>query len=684
MKRPSMTIGGRPASPEHIRVEVSGASAAWLRALRGEKAASAKRRHRARSEAEKEAKAIATAHAKRVRQAEREAREFEKLHARIAYLSRRSDREAEAMLRVRVGWKASAQPKVTSVCPHRLYSRLHLEISTRTASVMKRSRIAADGFKNIVLRKIPRGYGRKAEGTRPYRPGEAADLARYTLREEALETGITACFSNIIETQGEHALHETETLTVDDRRCGQIVGFWDALEAFEAEADADGNVYSHLIIAMPHELSPEGRSKAMEDFCFRLDALHLPFVAALHRPDDAGDIRNFHAHVIMATRPFAIEGPFDWSFEAGKATELNLPAGIGWLRKQAAEAFNHALEREKSPLRYSGESQARRGVPSTGDTHDGPALTARKRKAQKDQAERDRAARSLAAHVARGMERQDELAAQIAVEANRKPPEVRKPSTELPAALAALRGRFPDPARLRGLSALDFEEFTPTDRAADRWYAPAYNLMVELRRGSDGLVRDRGGKPELVKEALKPEYLSLLDAPLPDIVQQELIEAHRRIVNEQQRETRIRREKEQIRKQRMTWLRGAPVPLFDADANVLPEYRELFPKEVTALEGVRQAMLGCHIAAMKQQDRPMAAAAEAEQSISRSDQTAPGTSVELDAEDRSPEEVVTAEVTPGSQAIVEEASEDEAWDQILQGVGAGLVQVKGIAGAKSK
>jgi hypothetical protein len=57
--------------------------------------------------------------------------------------------------------------------------------------------------------------------------------------------------------------------------------------------------------------------------------------------------------------------------------------------------------------------------------------------------------------------------------------------------------------------------------------------------------------------------------------------------------------------------------------------------------------------------------------------------VQLDAEDRSPE-VVTAEVTPSSRAIVEEASEDEAWDQILQGVGAGLVQVKGIAGAKSK
>ena len=171
-----MSIGGRPASADQVRADVSAASAAWLRDRRGEKTASTKRRHRARSEAEKEAKALATAQAKKNRQAEREARELERLLARIGYLSRRSAREAESMLRVRVSWKPSAEPKVTSVCPRALYSRLHPEISSRTTAAMTRSRIAADGFKNIVLRKIPRGYGRKVEGTRPYRHGEAADL----------------------------------------------------------------------------------------------------------------------------------------------------------------------------------------------------------------------------------------------------------------------------------------------------------------------------------------------------------------------------------------------------------------------------------------------------------------------------------------------------------------------------
>jgi hypothetical protein len=118
MKRPSITIDGRPAKAEQVRAEVSAAATAWMRERRGEKAAAARRVHRARSEAEKEAKALAAAHAKKQRAEEREALELEKFLARIGYLSRRSAREAEAMLRARASWNKSAEPRVTSVCPH--------------------------------------------------------------------------------------------------------------------------------------------------------------------------------------------------------------------------------------------------------------------------------------------------------------------------------------------------------------------------------------------------------------------------------------------------------------------------------------------------------------------------------------------------------------------------------------
>src|SRR5690606_9589711 len=287
---------------------------------------------------------------------------------------------------------------------------------------------------------------------------------------------------------------------VEHRRCAQIVGFWNALEAFEAEADADGNVFSHLILAMPHELSSNGRARALDDFCARLDELHLPFLATLHQPDPDGDIRNFHAHIMMAPRPFAIEGPFEWSLEASKATEFNLAPGIRWLRERAAEAFNRILEEENISLRYSGVSQAKRGVPATGEKHHGPGLTARNRKAEQVRDEVANLIRGLAAHVVQADRRQRELAAEITHAASQNRVETARKDLQqeprLPPALAALRKRFPDPLRLKGLSILDLMDFTPADEAADRWFSPAINLAFEIERNAEGCVRDRNGKPE--------------------------------------------------------------------------------------------------------------------------------------------------------------------------------------------
>lgn len=666
MKRPSMSIGGRTIDADELRAAVSTASRAWLGSHRQAKAKAANRRHRALTLEAKEAKAQATAQAKRKRAAEREARELERLMARIGHLSRRSAREAEAMLRVRVSWKPGAEPKVTAVCPRSLYSQVHPEISARTAKAMTRSRVAADGFKNVVLRRTSRGYGRKEAGTREYRAGEAADLARYILREDGIEQGIGAYFSNILDMDGEHAVRETETSSVGDRRCAQIVGFWNALEAFEAEADADANVFSHIILAMPHELSPAGRSRALEDFCLRLDALHLPFVAALHRPDPKGDIRNFHAHIMMAPRPFAIEGPFAWSFEAGKATEFNLPCGIGWLRKQAADAFNRVLAQENQALRYSGVSQARRGVAATGDTHDGPAVTARKRKAAEDEAERDRLVRGLAARVVRAADLHTVLGNLIDAEASMKQVVPPGRAERLPPALAALRERFPDPLRLRGLSALDFMDFTAADRAADRWYQPALDLMVDLQRYPDRLVRDRDGKPEIVKEELKPQYLALLDEPpLPDIVHDMLTAIHRNIVAERERQKRIAREKEHVREQRLAMLRERPVILFDGSRHLLPAYRELFPPHVIELEGIREAMLACHTAALQAQKR-------------RNAQETEGARKRLQPDQSTAKKPTEQETRP--QNTAQQDKEDDDWERLLHGVYAGKGPTPGRGG----
>lgn len=603
------------------------------------------------------------------------------------------------MQRTHARWAPGTESKLQSICPRRLYSRLHPEISARTARAMTRSRVAADGFKNIVLQKIMRGFGGRGHKTREYRFGEAADLVRYILRELGLEEDINAGFSNVIELEGEHSLPEAAM----EQRVAQLVGFWSALEAFEAEVEPSGNVYSHLILAMPHELSSEGRERALEDFCANLDELNLPFTAALHKPDPQGDIRNFHAHIMMATRPFAIEGPFAWSFEAAKATEFNLAPGIAWLRERAAEAFNRALEEEHNPLRYSGLSQAKRGVPATGETHDGPALTARKRKSQEDQAERDRLLQGLAVHVVRAAGRQASLGAQIENAAAARvsvpatapevPAEVQASAleqAELPAALAALRERFPNPLRLRGLSAPAFEDFTAADWAADRWYSPAFNMRVDLQRDPDGMVRDRNGEPDLIEENLKPEYRALLDAPaLPDIVQEALLEAHQRIVREWERKKRIAREKEEVRQERLAWLeKNRPVLLFDEKYRVLPEYLALFPPEVVALDGVRKAMSECHYAAQQERNRRIKEKPKAAQTPSRFDPDAgmqPSTPSAQVTPSIAPAATTQTQAEPAAepgaaQHPAPQQAEDEDWNRLLQGVQSGKVSLPGKGG----
>ena len=553
MKRPAMSISGRAVSPSELRSEVKEASLAWLRDNRESKATK-KRRHRALSEAEREAKAQATAAAKTKRADEREARELERLLQRVGYLSKRSAREAEAMKRVRVRVPVASAPRFRTVCSRSLYSRLHDEVSQRKDGATKRSRVAADGYKNIVLRKHSRGFGRKTIGARDYRMGEAADLARYILRDEGLEPGIQATFTNVIEFKGTKALFDYELLVMEETRASQIAAFWNALEIFESEADADGNVFSHLILAMPHELSPEGRSKVLSDICLTLRSLQLPYVAALHKPDADGDARNYHAHILLSPRPFEVEGPLEWSFEAAKATELNLPCGISWLRERAAESFNRVLEDEARTERYSGLSQAKRGVPSSGETHDGPALTARKRRAENDEREQERLLQSLTAQVAHKRRHQRQLAEQIE----------KLPAPKTASALEALRERFHDPARLRGLTYRDILNFTVRDREADQWYAPALALQAELEIKWRSVIEDNEGRPRLKKDEIAEPFRTFAaQETLPDIIEDTIAELHRRLIDERRatKQDTVAKEKEKVGKCGHIKLKE-PIPVF--------------------------------------------------------------------------------------------------------------------------
>ncbi len=76
---------------------------------------------------------------------------------------------------------------------------------------------------------------------------------------------------------------------------------WNAAEFAEKRKDA--RVAREFEIALPHELSAEGRLKAARAFAQDLANRYGAAVDfAIHSPSEHGDIRNYHAHVLMTTR----------------------------------------------------------------------------------------------------------------------------------------------------------------------------------------------------------------------------------------------------------------------------------------------------------------------------------------------------------------------------------------------
>lgn len=84
---------------------------------------------------------------------------------------------------------------------------------------------------------------------------------------------------------------------------------WNAAEA--AENRKNSCVAREVILALPHELSPEQRAALVMDFAFWLvERYRVPVDGALHAPvaKDGHDHRNHHAHVLFTTRALTPDG----------------------------------------------------------------------------------------------------------------------------------------------------------------------------------------------------------------------------------------------------------------------------------------------------------------------------------------------------------------------------------------
>ncbi len=151
---------------------------------------------------------------------------------------------------------------------------------------------------------------------------------------------------------------------------------WNAAEFAEKRKDA--RVAREFEIALPHELSPEGRLKAARAFAQDLANRYGAAVDfAIHSPSEHGDIRNCHAHVLMTTRQVGKAGLGEKTVLEHKNARL-LANGMATtdmqlrdIRQSWEGIANRQLQREGLDVRIDHRSHAQRGLELSPTEHMG-------------------------------------------------------------------------------------------------------------------------------------------------------------------------------------------------------------------------------------------------------------------------------------------------------------------------
>ncbi|MBO9109991.1 Ti-type conjugative transfer relaxase TraA [Agrobacterium sp. S2/73] len=151
---------------------------------------------------------------------------------------------------------------------------------------------------------------------------------------------------------------------------------WNAAEFAEKRKDA--RVAREFEIALPHELSPEGRLKAARAFAQDLANRYGAAVDfAIHSPSEHGDIRNYHAHVLMTTRQVGKAGLGEKTCLEHKNARL-LANGMATtdmqlrdIRQSWEGIANRQLQREGLDVRIDHRSHMERGLELSPTEHMG-------------------------------------------------------------------------------------------------------------------------------------------------------------------------------------------------------------------------------------------------------------------------------------------------------------------------
>lgn len=272
----------------------------------------------------------------------------------IAFMRRkRRQEEIEEKLgkrRFRAAINAGDRLTTVRACPAQLFQQF--EPITRAGEKGLRNLhydVISRGLRSGWTKDYKRHLKRSSSRTTRWKAGEMGRKVQYIVRSDALEQ----VAGNVSTNMGD---------TIEEAiACTRVI------EQIERLSRPNAGVYKHVIVGLPHHLSPSERAALLVEMTTPLREMGLPFVASLHRPDPKGDQRNYHAHLIVSLRPMERLGDHQWEFEAAKRTWLDTPAALRLQRRTIAAMFNHALANADETVRWTGKSLASRGNKSPGN-----------------------------------------------------------------------------------------------------------------------------------------------------------------------------------------------------------------------------------------------------------------------------------------------------------------------------
>ena len=209
-------------------------------------------------------------------------------------------------------------------------------------------------------------------GSRGFSPSMPASKQRYIERDNAVEArdnGHPISVGNITDQGGS-----------DGGGLQFRENFWHAVVDRER---ADGRVQSTVIAELPYEpvVGPEGRARIVEDFGGEIEKLGLKWHAVVHEPDEHGDRRNYHMHLLYHERgaQWDSEGK-EWVFDRVKNPVTRKRGFIRDLRAKYAAVVNKELKRQNLVRRLDPRTYEEMGIDKRPTRHLGSSAHALERR----------------------------------------------------------------------------------------------------------------------------------------------------------------------------------------------------------------------------------------------------------------------------------------------------------------